>query len=69
MVLNITEFCNLASIALSMFVKVKNGNPYFDYATFQKVTRKAVRNLDNVIDANYYPTKETETSNMKHRPV
>ena len=61
--------CNLASIALSMFVKVKNGNPYFDYATFQKVTRKAVRNLDNVIDANYYPTKETETSNMKHRPV
>ena len=61
--------CNLASIALPMFVKTKYGKPYFDYITFRKVVLRAVRNLDNVIDANYYPTKETETSNMKHRPV
>lgn len=70
--------CNLASIALSKFVvddKVRT--PYspgvykkrFDMASFRNVVQQVIRNLDNVIDANYYPTKETKTSNMKHRPI
>tara|TARA_R110000796_G_scaffold181330_1_gene297927 strand:+ start:57645 stop:60059 length:2415 start_codon:yes stop_codon:yes gene_type:complete len=61
--------CNLASIALSKFVKWDGRKYVFDYISFEIVVRQAVRNLDNVIDANYYPTKETRTSNMKHRPI
>lgn len=61
--------CNLASIALSKFV-IWDGRKYaFNYIEFEIVVRQAVRNLDNVIDANYYPTKETENSNMRHRPI
>ena len=70
--------CNLASIALNKFVvddKVRT--PYapgkwkkrFDMTSFRQVIHQFVRNLDNVIDANYYPTKETKVSNMKHRPI
>lgn len=63
--------CNLASIALSKFVvfKSKENTPMFDYVEFRNVIHQAIRNLDNVINANYYPTKETEVSNMKHRPI
>ena len=57
--------CNLASIALPMFIV----DDKVDYAALNKVVRQAVRNLDNVIDANYYPTKETKNSNSKHRPI
>lgn len=57
--------CNLASIALPMFVE----NGVFNYDKFKQVVRVAVNNLDNVIDANYYPTPETEFSNNKHRPI
>jgi ribonucleoside-diphosphate reductase alpha chain len=57
--------CNLASIALNKFV----ANKKFNWKMFKQVVGQFVRNLDNVIDANYYPTKETKTSNMKHRPV
>ena len=41
----------------------------FDYAKLGKVTEIITRNLNNVIDHNYYPTPETERSNMKHRPI
>ena len=57
--------CNLASIALPKFVI----DGKFDFKEFGKVVKRAVRNLDNVIDANYYPTKETKLSNSKHRPI
>ncbi|MBV1929362.1 MAG: ribonucleoside-diphosphate reductase subunit alpha, partial [Gammaproteobacteria bacterium] len=61
--------CNLASVALSKFV-IWDGRKYmFDFISFRNVVQQVVRNLDNVIDANYYPTAETENSNMKHRPV
>lgn len=57
--------CNLASIALPMFVK----NGEFDHKELFKVTKRVTKNLNKVIDRNYYPVKEAENSNMRHRPV
>lgn len=57
--------CNLASIALPMFVK--NGS--FDHKELFRVTKRVTKNLNKVIDRNYYPVKEAENSNMRHRPV
>ena len=61
--------CNLASIALNKFVYETRSGTKFNFKVFRNVVQQFIRNLDNVIDANYYPTKETKTSNMKHRPV
>lgn len=61
--------CNLASVALPKFVFESRGGIKFDFRLFRTVVQQVIRNLDNVIDANYYPTKETETSNMRHRPI
>ena len=60
-----TAVCNLASLALPAFVAGRD----FDYEALRKATRVAVRNLNRVIDINYYPTPETRRSNMRHRPV
>jgi ribonucleotide reductase alpha subunit len=60
-----TAVCNLASIALPSYVE----NKAFDYDKLRQVVKVAVRNLNRVIDINYYPTPETKTSNMRHRPV
>ena len=57
--------CNLASIALPMFVK----NGEFDHKELFKVTKRVTKNLNRVIDRNYYPVKEAENSNFRHRPV
>jgi len=57
--------CNLASIALPMFVK----NGEFDHKELFKVTQRVTKNLNKVIDRNYYPIKEAENSNMRHRPI
>jgi ribonucleoside-diphosphate reductase alpha chain len=57
--------CNLASIALPMFIK----NGAFDHKELFKVTKRVTRNLNKVIDRNYYPVKEAENSNMRHRPI
>ncbi|MCL5245600.1 ribonucleoside-diphosphate reductase subunit alpha [Cellulophaga sp. 20_2_10] len=57
--------CNLASIALPMFVK----NGEFDHKELFRVTKHVTRNLNTVIDRNYYPVKEAENSNMRHRPI
>merc|ERR1719178_194242 len=59
--------CNLASVALSAFAKGPN-QPY-DFEGLYKVTKVATRNLNKVIDRNYYPTEEGRRSNMKHRPI
>merc|ERR1712070_669543 len=59
--------CNLASIALSAFAKGKDV-PY-DFEGLYKVTKVATRNLNKVIDRNYYPIEEARASNMKHRPI
>lgn len=57
--------CNLASIALPMFVK----NGAFDHKELFRVTKRVTKNLNRVIDRNYYPVKEAENSNFRHRPV
>jgi ribonucleoside-diphosphate reductase alpha chain len=57
--------CNLASIALPMFVK----NGAFDHKELFKITKRVTKNLNKVIDRNYYPVKEAENSNFRHRPI
>jgi len=62
-----TAVCNLASLALPTYVDSKNR--VFNYDKLREVVKVAIRNLNRVIDINYYPTPETKTSNMRHRPV
>ena len=57
--------CNLASIALNMFVE----NDKFNHDELFDVTKRVTKNLNRVIDRNYYPVKEAENSNMRHRPI
>lgn len=57
--------CNLASISLPMFIE----NGQFNHKLLYDVTKRVTRNLNKVIDRNYYPVKEAENSNMRHRPV
>lgn len=57
--------CNLASLALPRYVN-ENG---FDFQKLYEVTKIVTRNLNKVIDCNYYPVPETENSNFKHRPI
>ncbi len=60
-----TAVCNLASLALPSFVK----DGKFDFKELMRVVRVATRNLNRVIDINFYPTPETKRSNMRHRPI
>ena len=58
--------CNLASIALSKFV---SEDKTFDHQRLLEITKVVTRNLNKVIDINYYPVPEAEYSNFKHRPI
>ena len=60
-----TAVCNLASISLPAYVTPEG----YDYTTLKKVVKIAIKNLNRVIDINFYPIKETHASNMRHRPV
>jgi ribonucleoside-diphosphate reductase alpha subunit len=60
-----TAVCNLASIGLPSFVQ----DGAFNFAALREAVRVVIRNLNRVIDINYYPTPETERSNTRHRPV
>ncbi len=62
---NETAVCNLGSLNLAKFVK----NGVFDKGLAAEVVPTAMRMLDNVINLNFYPTKDAKRSNMKHRPV
>jgi len=57
--------CNLASLALPMFV---DGDK-FDHQKLYEVTYKVTKNLNRIIDRNYYPVPEARNSNMRHRPI
>jgi len=57
--------CNLASINLSKFVE----DGEFNFQKLHDITRVVTRNLNKVIDVNYYPVEEARNSNMRHRPV
>ena len=59
--------CNLASIALAKFVD--DENKVFDFQKLFDITRVVTRNLNKVIDINYYPVPEAKNSNMRHRPI
>lgn len=61
-----TAVCNLASLSLPAFVK-HDGE--FDFTKLYEVTRVVTRNLNRVIDRNYYPTEPARKSNMRHRPI
>lgn len=62
--------CNLASLALPKFVvEGKNGKKHFDHDRLYEVTKVATRNLNKVIDVNYYPVEEARKSNFRHRPI
>jgi ribonucleoside-diphosphate reductase alpha subunit len=62
-----TAVCNLASIALPKFVNKKTGE--FDYEELHRVSKMVTRNLNQVIDRNFYPTDTAKRSNMRHRPI
>ena len=77
-----TAVCNLASIALPRFVRDNEGrdgrklvgsldhkNRYFDFEKLAEVTKVATRNLNRIIDINYYPVETARRSNMNHRPI
>ena len=64
-----TAVCNLASLSLPSFIKRNEGRSEFDFDELRRVSAVAIRNLNRVIDVNYYPTASTERSNMRHRPV
>ncbi|VDP91574.1 unnamed protein product [Echinostoma caproni] len=59
--------CNLASISVGHFVDPEKRT--FDFEKLQYVTRVATRNLNKVIDVNFYPVEEAYRSNMRHRPI
>ena len=75
---NETAVCNLASIGLPTFcirdlsadpTAYAGGKYVFDYAKLHEVAQTVTRNLNKVIDINYYPTEKTRVSNMRHRPI
>jgi ribonucleoside-diphosphate reductase alpha chain len=57
--------CNLASISLPKFVE----DGKFDFEKLHEITRVVTRNLNKIIDVNYYPIPEARNSNMRHRPI
>jgi len=62
-----TSVCNLASIALPKYVNKETKT--FDYEKLHEVTKIVTKNLNRVIDRNFYPVETARNSNMKHRPI
>ena len=62
-----TAVCNLASIALPKYVDVEKME--FNHEELHRVTKMVTRNLNKVIDKNFYPTENGKRSNMRHRPI
>ena len=62
-----TAVCNLASIALPRYVDVKTKT--FDYKELHRITKIVTKNLNKIIDRNYYPVETAKKSNMRHRPI
>ena len=62
--------CNLASVALPKFIdKNERGFLEFNHEKLREVTKQITKNLNKIIDVNYYPTAETKFSNFKNRPI
>jgi ribonucleoside-diphosphate reductase alpha chain len=62
--------CNLASLALPKYLKTnERGFLVFDHQELHRVTKVATKNLNKIIDRNYYPVEEARVSNFRHRPI
>lgn len=66
--------CNLASIALNMFTKEDTDRALpiterYNFDLLKSISRLVTKNLNKVIDNNYYPVPEARASNMRHRPI
>jgi ribonucleoside-diphosphate reductase subunit M1 len=59
--------CNLASIAVNMFVSPERNS--YDFDKLKEITKTVTRNLNKIIDINYYPLPEARNSNLRHRPI
>nr|NVI77123.1 ribonucleoside diphosphate reductase large subunit [Cucujiformia] len=59
--------CNLASVAVNMFVNAKTKE--YDFQKLKEVTKVVTKNLNKIIDINYYPVPEAKNSNSRHRPI
>lgn len=62
-----TAVCNLASLCLPMYVNADKKE--FDFQSLHKVTKIVTRNLNKVIDCNFYPSEKARVSNFRHRPI
>jgi ribonucleotide reductase alpha subunit len=62
-----TSVCNLASIALPKYVNEETRS--FDYEKLHEITKVVTKNLNRVIDRNFYPVETARKSNMRHRPI
>ena len=65
----LTAVCNLCSIGLPKFVTPINEKVSFDYQKLFQITRVIARNLDNIIDINFYPIEKARISNITTRPI
>lgn len=62
--------CNLASIALASYVeRDAEGKPYYNFEKLHDVAKVITKNLNKVIDVNFYPVEKARTSNLRHRPI
>ena len=66
---NETAVCNLASIGLPTYIRTEGDKKVFDYDKLHEVAKVVTKNLNKIIDVNYYPTEKTRKSNMRHRPI
>tara|TARA_B110000259_G_scaffold183182_1_gene228062 strand:+ start:6961 stop:9438 length:2478 start_codon:yes stop_codon:yes gene_type:complete len=61
--------CNLASICLPMFIDYENDKPIYNFKKLHRITKIITKNLNKIIDRNFYPVDKAYRSNMKHRPT
>lgn len=61
--------CNLASIALPSFVEKDASTSWYNFDKLHEVTKVVTRNLNRIIDRNFYPVEEARRSNMRNRPI
>ncbi|HEY9701932.1 MAG TPA: ribonucleoside-diphosphate reductase subunit alpha [Allocoleopsis sp.] len=62
--------CNLATLGLPKYIeKDENGQLFYNFEKLYEVTKVLTKNMNKIIDINFYPTQETKYSNLKHRPI
>ena len=64
-----TGVCNLASICLPSYIEKKENKKYFNFEKLHETTKVITKNLNKVIDKNFYPVEKARISNLKHRPI